>query len=50
MMQVVAITRKSDQIKAVALKAYGRIVDAWALRLKDTAGLADMSESTWKRA
>ena len=50
MMQTVAITRKSDQIKAVALKAYGRIVDAWALRLKDTAGLADMSESTWKRA
>mgnify|MGYP000040304495 CR=1 FL=1 len=50
MMQVVAMTRKSDQIKVVALTAYGRIVDASALRQKDTAVIADMSESTWKRA
>jgi hypothetical protein len=49
-MQVVATTREPNQINAVALKAYGRIVDAWALRLKDAAALADMSESTWKRA
>ena len=26
------------------------MVDAWALSLKEAAGLADMSESTWKRA
>ena len=49
-MQVVAKTREPAQINAVALKAYARIVDAWALSLKDAAGLADMSESTWKRA
>jgi uncharacterized protein (DUF2384 family) len=49
-MQVVATTRKPVQTNAIALKAYGRIVDAWDLRLKDTASLADMSESTWKRA
>jgi len=49
-MQVVAKTREPDQINAVALKAYGRIVDTWDLRLKDAAALADMSDSTWKRA
>ena len=49
-MQVAAKTRESAQINAVALKAYARIVDAWALNLRDAAGLADMSESTWKRA
>jgi uncharacterized protein (DUF2384 family) len=49
-MQVVAKTREPAQINAVALKAYARIVDAWTLSLKDAAGLADMSDSTWKRA
>jgi hypothetical protein len=49
-MQVAAKTREPAQINAVALKAYARIVDAWALNLRDAAGLADMSESTWKRA
>ncbi|WP_083444977.1 MbcA/ParS/Xre antitoxin family protein [Pseudorhodobacter aquimaris] len=49
-MQVVAKTCEPAQINAVALKAYARIVDAWALSLKDAAGLADMSDSTWKRA
>lgn len=49
-MQVVAPTREPDQLTAVALKAYNRIADAWGLRLKETADLADMSESTWKRA
>ena len=49
-MQVVAKTREPVQINAVALKAYARIVDAWALSLKEAASLADMSESTWKRA
>jgi len=32
------------------LKAYARVADAWGLSLKEAAGLADMSESTWKRA
>ena len=49
-MQVVAKTREPAQINAVALKAYARIVEAWSLSVKDAAGLADMSESTWKRA
>lgn len=49
-MPVAAKTREPARINAVALKAYARIVDAWALSLKEAAGLADMSESTWKRA
>lgn len=49
-MQVAAKTREPSPMNAVALKAYARVVDAWALSLKDAAGLADMSESTWKRA
>lgn len=36
--------------QAVALKAYGRIAAHWALTLREAAALADMSESTWKRA
>ncbi|MBW3098811.1 antitoxin Xre-like helix-turn-helix domain-containing protein [Pseudohoeflea coraliihabitans] len=39
-----------DDVQAVALKAYGRIAAAWALTLREAAALADMSESTWKRA
>ena len=49
-MQVSPKTHEFAQINAVALKAYARVVDAWALSLKEDAGLADMSESTWKRA
>lgn len=49
-MQVVARTREPAEVNAVALKAYARIVESWALSLKEAAGLADMSESTWKRA
>ena len=45
---------KADRAKAdptsVALKAYERIVSNWSLSLSQAAGLADMSESTWKRA
>ncbi|SEK33152.1 antitoxin Xre-like helix-turn-helix domain-containing protein [Roseovarius nanhaiticus] len=37
-------------IATVALKAYARITDAWGLTLREAAGLADMSDSTWKRA
>lgn len=36
--------------RAVALKAYGRIIDHWGLTQAEAAALSDMSESTWKRA
>ena len=49
-MQVAEKIREPGQINAVALKAYARVTDAWGLSLKEAAGLADMSESTWKRA
>lgn len=49
-MQVAEKTGKPANVSAVALKAYARIADAWSLSLKEAAGLADMSESTWKRA
>ena len=39
----------SDRV-AVALKAWARIAAAWGLTLGEAAALADMSESTWKRA
>lgn len=37
-------------IKEVALKAYARIADHWGLTISEAAALADMSDSTWKRA
>jgi len=40
----------ADETYHVALKAYARIAESWGLSLKEAAGLADMSESTWKRA
>jgi uncharacterized protein (DUF2384 family) len=49
-MQIAAKTREPVEINAVALKAYARVADAWSLTLKEAASLADMSESTWKRA
>lgn len=42
--------RVPAEVQAVALKAFGRIADAWSLTGREAAGLADMSESTWKRA
>lgn len=42
--------REPALINAVALKAYARVAEAWGLNLREAAGLADMSESTWKRA
>lgn len=36
--------------KGVALKAFARIAEAWSLTQREAAALADMSESTWKRA
>lgn len=49
-MQIAAKIREPAEINAVALKAYARVADAWSLNLKEAAALADMSESTWKRA
>lgn len=49
-MQVAETTRQPAQINAVALKAYARVAEGWGLKLQEAAGLADMSESTWKRA
>lgn len=43
-------TREPADRNAIALKAYARVADAWALTVKEAAALADMSESTWKRA
>ena len=42
--------RPAADIKAVALKAFNRISDDWSLTGREAAALADMSESTWKRA
>lgn len=41
---------RSEERNAVALKAYRQIVEQWGLTLAEAAALADMSESTWKRA
>lgn len=49
-MQIAERIREPADINAVALKAYARVADAWDLGLREAAGLADMSESTWKRA
>jgi hypothetical protein len=49
-MQTLELPRTPDAIQDVALKAFGRIAEAWSLTLREAALLADMSESTWKRA
>jgi uncharacterized protein (DUF2384 family) len=49
-MQLATQIPEPDKVTAVALKAYARVADAWLLAQKEAAGLADMSESTWKRA
>lgn len=49
-MPIAAKVRDTAELTAVALKAYARVVDAWGLSQREAAGLADMSESTWKRA
>ncbi|MBC7147533.1 MAG: DUF2384 domain-containing protein [Thioclava marina] len=49
-MQTNGQTQDPAHTAAVALKAYARIVASWALSEKESAGLADMSESDWKRA
>lgn len=42
--------RPAADMQAVALKAFSRIAEAWSLTGREAAALADMSESTWKRA
>ncbi|WP_425404100.1 antitoxin Xre-like helix-turn-helix domain-containing protein [Hwanghaeella sp.] len=49
-MESLVIERAAPERQAVALKAFSRIADAWSLTLREAAALADMSESTWKRA
>lgn len=49
-MENLVMQRAAPDRQAVGLKAFARIADAWALTLREAAALADMSESTWKRA
>src|SRR3546814_19771117 len=42
--------RPAAEVKAVALKAFGAIAEGWSLTGREAAQLADMSETTWKRA
>ncbi len=49
-MESLTLERTTPDRKGIALKAYARISDAWKLTLREAALLADMSESTWKRA
>lgn len=37
------------EVRAIALKAYGRIADVWSLTPQDAAGLAGLSDSTWRQ-
>ena len=49
-MENVVLERTAPDRQAVALKTFARIADAWSLTGREAAYLADMSESTWKRA
>jgi hypothetical protein len=49
-MENAARKQPGPDVQAVALKAFGRIADAWSLTGHEAAALADMSDSTWKRA
>lgn len=49
-MEALARPHQPADRQAVALKAFARIAEAWSLTLREAAALADMSESTWKRA
>ena len=49
-MENLVLERPAPDRQGVALKAFARIADAWSLTLREAAALADMSESTWKRA
>lgn len=48
---VVAVKKhRPEEMKAVALKAFSRVMEDWRIPIHEAAALADMSESTWKRA
>ncbi|THD71387.1 DUF2384 domain-containing protein [Thalassobius vesicularis] len=49
-MESVVSERPAAAVQAVALKAFSRIAEGWSLTGREAAALADMSESTWKRA
>ena len=49
-MEDLVLERPAPDRQGVALKAFARIADAWSLTLREASALADMSESTWKRA
>lgn len=49
-MKVAVKNRAAPDVQSVALKAFTRIAEAWSLTAAEAAGLADMSDSTWKRA
>jgi len=49
-MPIPAVAEPRVDRNSVALKAFARIADAWGLTVPQAAALADMSESTWKRA
>ena len=49
-MESVVRDRSAADVQTVALKAFGNIADAWSLTVREAAELADMSDSTWKRA
>ncbi len=49
-MPTLARHRETPDVQSIGLKAFARIAEAWSLTLREAAALADMSESTWKRA
>ncbi len=49
-MKELALERPGLDRQVVGLKAFARIAEAWSLTQREAAELADMSESTWKRA
>ena len=49
-MSVAVLKYDSAEVTPVALKAFGAVIARWGLPISEAAALADMSESTWKRA
>jgi hypothetical protein len=49
-MDNLVLGRAAPDRQGVALKAFARIAEVWSLTLREAAALADMSESTSKRA
>lgn len=49
-METVARKHSSDEMTRVALQVFNNIATEWKLSLSEAAELADMPESTWKRA